>query len=311
MEREQFMTQLERLLSDISETERQEALDYYEGYFDDAGPEQEAAVIRELGSPGKVAAIIKADLEESNDRYAQYTEWGYEDTRRKEPGEMPDKYTAVAVAGGSSGEETSDSAGKGEEGRGGDAGQQARSRAGEFRRTDEKGKERTAQRNENTRSKREPGENQDGTGESEREAYGSRRERGYHADRKKNNASIILILILLVFVSPLIKGTAGGILALILLLVLFPLALILLFGTFAVTLTLGGIRAILKGIVVCVGNPAAGVLQVGMGCVCAALGLLLFLLALWAAFRLLPRWIRGFTDLCQRILRGRRKGDET
>ena len=37
MDRKQFMEQLERLLSDISEAERQEALEYYEGYFDDAG----------------------------------------------------------------------------------------------------------------------------------------------------------------------------------------------------------------------------------------------------------------------------------
>ena len=41
MNRKQFMEQLERLLSDISEAERQEALEYYEGYFDDAGPENE------------------------------------------------------------------------------------------------------------------------------------------------------------------------------------------------------------------------------------------------------------------------------
>lgn len=91
MDRAQFMEQLQKLLSDISEAERQEALDYYNSYFDDAGKENEEAVIRELGSPGKVAAIIKADLKESNDAYAEYSEYGYEDTRTKEPGQMPDR----------------------------------------------------------------------------------------------------------------------------------------------------------------------------------------------------------------------------
>ena len=67
MNRAQFMEQLKRLLSDISAAERDEALEYYNNYFDDAGPENEAAVIRELGSPGKVAAIIKADLNESSE----------------------------------------------------------------------------------------------------------------------------------------------------------------------------------------------------------------------------------------------------
>ena len=41
-------------------------------------------MIRELGSPGKVAAIIKADLDESNEEYAQYTENGYEDLEGKQ-----------------------------------------------------------------------------------------------------------------------------------------------------------------------------------------------------------------------------------
>ena len=44
MNRVQFMEQLKKLLSDISEEERQEALDYYESYFDDAGEDQEANV---------------------------------------------------------------------------------------------------------------------------------------------------------------------------------------------------------------------------------------------------------------------------
>ena len=101
MDRAQFMKQLERLLSDISEAEKQEALAYYNSYFDEAGPENEASVIRELGSPGKVAAIIKADLDESNEEYAQYTENGYEDLREnkalicrrfaKEMGNMQEK----------------------------------------------------------------------------------------------------------------------------------------------------------------------------------------------------------------------------
>ena len=62
MDRAQFMRELEELLADISETERQDALEFYNNYFDDAGIENEAAVIRDLGSPEKVAAIIKADL---------------------------------------------------------------------------------------------------------------------------------------------------------------------------------------------------------------------------------------------------------
>ena len=72
MNRREFMDQLAKLLSDISPEERQEALEYYEGYFDEAGEERETEVIRELGSPGKVAAIIKADLRENGSDGGEY-----------------------------------------------------------------------------------------------------------------------------------------------------------------------------------------------------------------------------------------------
>ena len=47
MDRAQFMRELEELLADISETERQDALEFYNNYFDDAGIENEASVIRD------------------------------------------------------------------------------------------------------------------------------------------------------------------------------------------------------------------------------------------------------------------------
>ena len=37
MSREEFMKQLENLLSDVSEEEKREALEYYRCYFEDAG----------------------------------------------------------------------------------------------------------------------------------------------------------------------------------------------------------------------------------------------------------------------------------
>lgn len=51
MSRKEFMEQLARLLGGISESERQEALDYYNSYFDDAGPENEACGYSGIGQP--------------------------------------------------------------------------------------------------------------------------------------------------------------------------------------------------------------------------------------------------------------------
>lgn len=62
MNRTEFMRQLERLLQSIPEMERQEALQYYNDYFDDAGVENEREVLDALGNPAKVAENIKRDL---------------------------------------------------------------------------------------------------------------------------------------------------------------------------------------------------------------------------------------------------------
>lgn len=62
MNKEGFMSQLESLLAEIPATEREEALQYYNDYFEDAGWENEASVIKSLGSPQKVAENIKAEL---------------------------------------------------------------------------------------------------------------------------------------------------------------------------------------------------------------------------------------------------------
>jgi uncharacterized membrane protein len=61
MNRQEFMAELERQLARIDDRERDEAIAYYNEYFDEAGPENEARVIAELGSPVRVAAQIKAD----------------------------------------------------------------------------------------------------------------------------------------------------------------------------------------------------------------------------------------------------------
>lgn len=211
MNRAQFMEQLEKLLSDISEEERQEALDYYESYFDDAGEDQEANVIRELGSPGKVAAIIKADLRESSQNYGEYTENGFQDDRVKEDMQMP-------------------------------------------------------------------------------EQRGSRAERGYHAERKGSNAGVILVLILLVFISPLIKGAVGGVLGFIVALALLPFLIVF------------GIGACFSA------SIGFGILGIGVGLLILALALVGLVFLVWAATKVLPAILRKFIDFCSRLVnRGSKK----
>lgn len=58
MKKEEFLNELERRLSGISEEERADAVAFYRSYFEDAGEENEESVIAELESPEKVAESI-------------------------------------------------------------------------------------------------------------------------------------------------------------------------------------------------------------------------------------------------------------
>lgn len=90
MDRKEFIRQLSLLLEDIPEAERREAMDFYNSYFDDAGPERESQVIQELGgTPQKAAASIKAEFLNGRQDYGEYTERGYRDTRIPNKGQMP------------------------------------------------------------------------------------------------------------------------------------------------------------------------------------------------------------------------------
>lgn len=86
MTREEFMKELEYLLQDIQDDEKEDAIQYYRDYFDEAGPDNQEAVAREFGSPERVAAIIRSDLAGNLEDGGEFTESGYQDGRFKDPG---------------------------------------------------------------------------------------------------------------------------------------------------------------------------------------------------------------------------------
>lgn len=85
MSRDEFMRELEYLLQDIPDADKEDAIAYYRDYLEEAGPENEESVIREFGSPEKVAAIIRADLSGNLEQGGEFTDKGYEDERFKDP----------------------------------------------------------------------------------------------------------------------------------------------------------------------------------------------------------------------------------
>lgn len=76
MNRAEFMSRLTALLQDVPPAEREEAITYYNEYFDDAGEGNEAGVIAALGSPEELAKAIKAGLFDGGNG-GEFTESGF------------------------------------------------------------------------------------------------------------------------------------------------------------------------------------------------------------------------------------------
>ncbi|HIX16508.1 MAG TPA: DUF1700 domain-containing protein [Candidatus Hungatella pullicola] len=119
MNRVEFMKELEYLLSDISEEDKKDAISYYSDYLEEAGPDNEEQVIREFGSPERIASIIRSDLSGNLEDGGEFTETGYQDQRFKNPGyEMAERFDLPEVREfGKSGEKqtfTEDKAGEGQ-----------------------------------------------------------------------------------------------------------------------------------------------------------------------------------------------------
>lgn len=95
MSKQEFMKELEALLAVLPAEEREEAIRYYDAYFEDAGAENEQAVINELGSADKVAAQLLRDFLAEKEA-GVYTEKGYR--QEEEAKEMPMRYHASDAA---------------------------------------------------------------------------------------------------------------------------------------------------------------------------------------------------------------------
>ena len=82
MNRAEFMDKLSSLLQDVPLAEREEALQYYNDYFDDAGEGNEERTIASLGSPEEIAKSIKAGLTDGQNA-GEFTESGFHSYEQK------------------------------------------------------------------------------------------------------------------------------------------------------------------------------------------------------------------------------------
>lgn len=95
MNRVEYMRELEALLYDIPAEEREDAINYYNDYFDAGGEENEANTIASLGTPEELARTIKLANSDAAVIDGEFTETGYYDGINYDRQEI-DKYAKAA-----------------------------------------------------------------------------------------------------------------------------------------------------------------------------------------------------------------------
>ena len=215
MNRIDFMSQLEKLLQDVSPTEREEALQYYNDYFDDAGAENEKDVIEALGNPARVAENIKRDLQENDAPRARASDRALVEYDKS--------------AGGARGQVQPE---------------------------------------------------KPGSGKKEMPAW-----------------AIVMLVVLLVFASPVLLGFAAGAMGIFIGLLVSWFAIIFSFGAVALSLFLVMFVLIIVGIMCIPVDVLAGVGLIGGGLVCGSIGILLLMLTVAIGGVATPAVCRGIAGL--------------
>ena len=300
MKREDFMRQLERLLEGVAAEEKKEALSYYQSYFEDAGEENEERILKELESPEKVAATIKADLGmDGAAGQGEYTERGFEDSRfvQKTPIDI-----RKDTAGGRQGQpESQDSSGAGSsygysQGQPGTEGSYGYSQGGS---TGE-----GSQRYGSSGDSKAGGQGYSGAGRGSQNSYGnysSNSGDGRSTYSGRSGMEILLIIIIAVVTSPvwigLVTGGGGALLGI-------AIAAVCVAGSlFVAGFALAGIG---------IGQLATGSLPIGFaltgaGLLLLAVAVLAAILCVWMCGKFVPWVLRLIGKLWNSIFSGKEK----
>lgn len=79
MKRTEFIEQLQGLLQEVEQEEKEEALQYYEDYLEEAGILEDTEVPESFGTPQRVAQTVRDGLNGRFEQEAEFTERGFQE----------------------------------------------------------------------------------------------------------------------------------------------------------------------------------------------------------------------------------------
>ena len=282
MTRDEFMKELAYLLQDIQDEDKDDAVQYYTDYFEEAGPDKEAEVIQELGSPERIAAIIRADIAGHLESGGEFTEQGYQDERFRDPGYAMAKRLDLP-------EEQENAA----QGRG----------------SREQGYNREQNFDREQSFDRERGFNQEQSfshGPGETYTEGNNGTSNPPPPRTSKVIKLILWAVLIVVAFPVFLGVGGGLLGLAAGVLGILTAVLVTLGATTFAVLLGGIVMLPYGVFHMFSHPLDGLMASGTGLILLGAGALCLALSVLFYGRFVPFVIRSIVNGLSRLLhRGR------
>lgn len=271
------MSRLTALLQDVPPAEREEAIAYYNEYFDDAGEGNEAGVIAALGSPEELAKAIKAGLFDGGNE-GEFTESGFHGYEQRNKNQLMSTEEAQ------SGEQT--------DGTGNTYGQQANGGGNAYGQQMNGGGNAYGQQTAGAGS---------AYGYQQQTGNGQRNGQGIPQKKPMTGGQIALIIVLAVLLSPVWIGVLGGLFGGGVGILAGLFGIFLAFLVVGVVLTVVGVALALAGFVAMFGAPLGGLSMIGGGLVMVAVGLVFVWLMVLVVGTAIPALFRGCVNLCHRL----------
>ncbi len=316
MNRVDFMQQLESLLQSIAPMERDEALQYYNDYFDDAGKENEQEVIEALGNPARVAENIKRDLlnngyGEGTMRKARASDRAlveYEKEPQEEEAEIEEADNSAAGSEGVIGASYEN----------GTVGSASYDNGGAGSASSENGSSGNASYGGETFGSRDSGSRVYGnTIYSQATAADASQSEGKAGKSHMSGWTTALIVVLVVLASPVLLGVGTGIIGIALGAAGTLLGMIAAwFGMIAACGAVFAAMFVVLVVLIVVGflclftEPWVGMAMIGSGLVCGGIGLLFLMLTVAMAGIVTPAIFRGLGHLFRCLFKKSERGVE-
>ena len=270
MSRAEFMRRLAELLADVSPAEREEAIQYYNDYFDDAGTENEQSVIVSLGTPEELAKTIKAGLFDGGNT-GEFTEKGFSGYEQRRSNEI---LNPNQLNGGNE--------------------QAQNTRSTQFTQNEHFGQQ---QYNGQQSTQQQWQANNAYTGQTQ---SGNKKEK-----QPMSGGTIALIVLLCIVAFPFVLGGGVGALGIIIGILGALFGIVVGFGAAGVALIIAGVCLFVYGVTLLFAAPLGGLCVIGAAMICIAIGLVFIWIVVMLCAALIPAVIKGIVKIFERIFPSR------